>query len=399
MSSLEALRAIPEALRELSVIPAGKLFQWGARRIQERIPVSLGAWEGVELEPVATSPRIFVVHGLFSAAEADMLIDYVGQLKGDFALGPSGVGLETEGDRDTASTRTSHSAFDVESSAALAISRRAFEVTRVPFDDDMADGLQILRYDEGEAYISHLDWFEAGSGAEDENLDTTTPGSTNRFATVVLYLSSPDSGGFTVFPLAKTESSLVESDMVSTGRNATAGEAAMAHARTFFDKKAWEMPFVEECFTHLAVKPKRLGAVLFYHQDPLGGELLEETLHGGCPAFGLVKWAANMWIWNAPRALGARSATETAEEDENKLRLVLTNTGGEDVDTEYSVDAGKTWVHYEKLMPGNHMDVHTFVGVAWRILEGSGREIRRVVMPPDKKTVRVASHGGPSEEL
>lgn len=49
------------------------------------------------------------------------------------------------------------------------------------------------------------------------------------------------------------------------------------------------------------VKPFRLGAVLFYHQHPMSGRLLDGTLHGACPSMTGTKWAANLWIWNTDR--------------------------------------------------------------------------------------------------
>ena len=39
--------------------------------------------------------------------------------------------------------------------------------------------------------------------------------------------------------------------------------------------------------------------MLFYLQGP-AGRLDEAARHGGCPVTAGTKWAANIWIWNAP---------------------------------------------------------------------------------------------------
>ena len=67
-------------------------------------------------------------------------------------------------------------------------------------------------------------------------------------------------------------------------------------------KGSWEWEMSEACRTGLSVRPKRGNAVLFYSQDP-GGRLDPRSLHGGCPVLSNVteKWAANIWLWNAPQ--------------------------------------------------------------------------------------------------
>ena len=56
----------------------------------------------------------------------------------------------------------------------------------------------------------------------------------------------------------------------------------------------------QKCRTRLAVKPKRGRAVLFYSQHP-NGVHDEFAMHGACPILNGTKWAANLWVWNAPR--------------------------------------------------------------------------------------------------
>ena len=68
-----------------------------------------------------------------------------------------------------------------------------------------------------------------------------------------------------------------------------------------FKRDSWEEKMVSQCKSSLSVSPKRAKSVLFYSQHP-DGRKDEASLHGGCPV--LVekqKWAANLWVWNAPR--------------------------------------------------------------------------------------------------
>jgi prolyl 4-hydroxylase len=64
-----------------------------------------------------------------------------------------------------------------------------------PYDDDMTDGLQVLRYNTSKAYIPHVDYLEDNGSGHD--YDSSGQGS-NRFATIFFYLSDVEEGGETV---------------------------------------------------------------------------------------------------------------------------------------------------------------------------------------------------------
>jgi prolyl 4-hydroxylase len=94
------------------------------------------------------------------------------------------------------SHRTSDTAFDTSSDVSITLKKRAFDMLGIrPYDKEWADGIQVLRYNVTGGYNTHHDFFD---GSDYTGFDES---STNRFATVFLYLSDVDEGGETVFPL------------------------------------------------------------------------------------------------------------------------------------------------------------------------------------------------------
>ena len=66
--------------------------------------------------------------------------------------------------------------------------------------ESYTDGLQVLRYNKTTAYIPHMDWIDDPSGTNSHDFDSSKVG-TNRFATVLLYMTNLNDGdgGETVF--------------------------------------------------------------------------------------------------------------------------------------------------------------------------------------------------------
>jgi len=279
---------------------------------------------------------------------------------------------------------------------AQALIRRCFEALRIPFSMTMADGLQILRYEEGQAYISHRDWFSVGVAGDDLNFDSEMGGS-NRYATVFLYLSPPPSGGWTVFPKGTLEGGVEDSMFVSTGRNKTALEEAMKVAESHF-KPGWEVNLTQECYSRLAVKPVRLGAALFYHQDPMTGRLLPEAEHGACPSMTGTKWGANLWIWNKARHLSKPKGDTSSAPEACKVEFV--NSEAEAVDVQYSIDDGLTWTHFTTIETRKTFGATSYGGHSWRFTRsGGGEALRTVTVPEDVRSVRFTSSPEKGEEL
>ncbi|XP_020528807.1 probable prolyl 4-hydroxylase 7 [Amborella trichopoda] len=123
---------------------------------------------------------------------------------------------------------------------------------------DNGEAMQILRYEHGQKYLPHHDFF--GNGGQDFL-------NGERVATVLMYLSDVEKGGETVFPLS---------------------EAMYVQPK---DDGSWS-----DCAKRgYAVKPKKGDAILFFSLQP-DASLDTSSLHGSCPVISGVKWSATKWI-------------------------------------------------------------------------------------------------------
>ncbi|KAH9184755.1 hypothetical protein AeNC1_013268 [Aphanomyces euteiches] len=241
----------------------------------------------ITIESYNESPRVFLIHDFFSPEEADGLIERILAIDNEkLKLQRSGVGTG-QGKKQYSDTRTSENAFDSVSPIAVTINKRAFDLLRMgEFQDELADGLQLLRYQQKQAYIPHHDYFENTPKVK-WNWNPKTGGS-NRFATVFLYLSNVTRGGQTVFPFADMPEGIDHSTPPSD------------EEMSIFEKGTWEYKMVKQCYSKLASYPRKAHAVLFYSQKG-NSELDPKSEHGGCPVLEGTKWGANLWVWNKRR--------------------------------------------------------------------------------------------------
>jgi prolyl 4-hydroxylase len=197
-------------------------------------------------------------------------------------------------------TRTSENAFDMQTKNAANIKRRAFRLMRLGgYREDMADGIQVLRYELGQAYVAHHDFFPEHQ-SNDHNWNPLKGGS-NRLATIFLYLSDVENGGQTVFPLIDKLTSEKSEELVKRLGEAPSKEMLKKFvADAGLNENSWEDRLIEKCYEQFAVPPRRGDAILFYSQRP-DGKLDRNSLHGACPVLKGTKWGANLWIWNACR--------------------------------------------------------------------------------------------------
>lgn len=280
-------------------VPAGRVFMFAPAYVGEvfDLPHIVGANpdEPVYMEVLSLSPRVFDIFNYFTRDESAGLVEKAKNEKTEShrikrsSTGASGYNINTR--------RTSESGFDTHGKIAQSVKRRCFSV--LGFDEYIeghSDGLQILRYNQTKAYTAHMDWID-DDGKSEHNFDSAGKGG-NRYATILLYMTdlSEEDGGETVFVNGKPLD-----DSTPTYQQALADLRASEQS-ALFEKKSWEEKMVARCRSSLAVRPNSARAVLFYSQLP-NGQPDPSSLHGGCPVItSEPKWAANLWVWNTPRA-------------------------------------------------------------------------------------------------
>ncbi|KAK3126624.1 hypothetical protein QOZ80_7AG0559490 [Eleusine coracana subsp. coracana] len=204
------------------------------------------------VKAVSWQPRIFVYEGFLSDAECDHLVR-LGKKKVQRSM----VADNESGKSVMSAVRTSSGMFlDKRQDAVISrIEERIAAWTFLP--EENAENIQILRYEHGQKYEPHHDYFH-------DKVNQALGG--HRYATVLMYLSTVEKGGETVFPNAKGWESQLKDDTFS------------------------------ECAQKgLAVKPVKGDAVLFFSLHP-NGVPDPLSLHGSCPVIKGEKWSAPKWI-------------------------------------------------------------------------------------------------------
>ncbi|KAL6880054.1 hypothetical protein ACP4OV_011619 [Aristida adscensionis] len=201
---------------------------------------------------VSWQPRVFVYNGFLSDAECDHLVK-LGKKKVERSM----VADNASGRSVMSEVRTSSGMFlhKRQDPVVARIEERIAAWTFLP--EENAENIQILRYEHGQKYEPHFDYFH-------DKVNQARGG--HRYATVLMYLSTVEKGGETVFPNAKGWKSHVKDDTFS------------------------------ECAQKgLAVKPVKGDAVLFFslHVNGVADPL---SLHGSCPVIEGEKWSAPKWI-------------------------------------------------------------------------------------------------------
>ena len=178
------------------VVPEGRLYVWpfrplGYEQIARHVPPVVGATGPITLRTVSRDPRIFSIRNFLAQSEYDFLIEHA---KTRLERSHVGIGKETFHNH-----RTSKTAWDTNSATSLDIQKRAFQLLGIPYHSPLADAIQIIRYEQNQMYITHTDYFEVSSY---DKADPRLPEGTNRFMTILLYLTDVEHGGGTVFPKA-----------------------------------------------------------------------------------------------------------------------------------------------------------------------------------------------------
>jgi prolyl 4-hydroxylase len=185
----------------------------------------------------------------------------------------------------------------------LNLESRVSDLTGCPLSHQ--ETLQVLRYEKGQYYLPHLDYWDPGlpspplappspSSAYYQSpleVKRSHAGHKNRLSTVFWYLSNAD-GGHTAFPLAPTRRPHISEILPEPNSDPD---------RVYFTRGSEEthLAHTMSCQYGLRVPPQVGSAILFYSLLPNGlGDSYSQ--HAACAVKDGVKWAANKWVWNKP---------------------------------------------------------------------------------------------------
>lgn len=201
---------------------------------------------------VSWKPRAFLYKGFLTEEECDHLISLAKD-----KLQKSAVADNESGKSILSQVRTSSGMF-IEKNKDKVVSRIEDKISVWTFlGKENGEQIQVLKYEEGEKYEPHYDYFQ-------DKINQAQGG--HRIATVLMYLTDVVKGGETVFPEAKRGRRFVKDETLS------------------------------DCAKNgIAVKPKRGDALLFFSLSPSAIPDVS-SLHGGCPVIEGEKWSATKWI-------------------------------------------------------------------------------------------------------
>eukprot|EP01065_Artemidia_motanka_P019438 TRINITY_DN23090_c0_g1_i2.p1 TRINITY_DN23090_c0_g1~~TRINITY_DN23090_c0_g1_i2.p1 ORF type:complete len:296 (+),score=81.51 TRINITY_DN23090_c0_g1_i2:649-1536(+) len=196
---------------------------------------------------LSVAPRILHFDRILTDEECDALIrEAQGKLSRSHVA--SAKKNATDADRTTEVRTSSQAWLQPSSPLVRPIRARLRAITGIWLHEQ----LQILRYERGQHYLAHTDYYDPR---------VLGPQADNRAATFFLYLNTPSRGGETAFPRA---------------------------LGSRMDSDDW-------CNGSLRVVPRKGAGVLFYGMRP-DGSLDPRSEHGGCDVEQGVKWAATLWF-------------------------------------------------------------------------------------------------------
>ncbi|KAL1154789.1 hypothetical protein V6Z11_A09G267700 [Gossypium hirsutum] len=207
-----------------------------------------------KVKQVSWKPRAFVYEGFLTDLECDHLISLAKS-----ELKRSAVADNVSGKSKLSEVRTSSGMFisKAKDPIVAGIEDKISTWTFLPKEN--GEDIQVLRYEHGQKYDPHYDYFV-------DKVNIARGG--HRTATVLMYLTNVTKGGETVFPEAE------ESSLHTTPAKDDLSDCA---------KKG------------IAVKPRRGDALLFFSLHP-NAIPDPSSLHAGCPVTEGEKWSATKWI-------------------------------------------------------------------------------------------------------
>jgi len=191
----------------------------------------------VEIVASIIHPRVVVVADFLSDEECDYIIS-----NAESRIQRSSTLNSGTGESEVHPARTSFGMFykKGENEVIQRIEQRIAKLTNWPAEN--GEGLQVLRYQVGQEYVPHNDYFDTAN----PNLDKVLARGGQRVGTFLMYLNNPIRGGGTSFPDVGFE-----------------------------------------------VAPKKGSAVFFSYDRP---HKSTKTLHAGTPVQEGEKWVATKWL-------------------------------------------------------------------------------------------------------
>ncbi|KAK9116957.1 hypothetical protein Sjap_015904 [Stephania japonica] len=214
---------------------------WLIRMVGSRGSPGSAGFDPTRVTQLSWQPRAFLYKGFLSDEECDHLVK----------LARGNLEESTVADNDSGESIKS------EDETVSRVESRIAAWTFLP--EENGEAIQILRYENGQKYEPHFDYFI-------DKVNRERGG--HRIATVLMYLSHVGKGGETVFPDAEAKESQVKDD------------DSWSHCT----KKGY------------AVKPEKGDALLFFSLHPDATIPDPSSLHGSCPVIEGEKWSATKWI-------------------------------------------------------------------------------------------------------
>lgn len=235
-----------------------------------------------KVKTISWQPRAFVYEGFLTDEECNHLISLAkSELKRSY------VADSETGKSKLSEVRTSSGMFIPKGKDPIVSGIEDKIATWTFLPKENGEDIQVLRYEPGQKYDPHFDYFA-------DKVNIVRGG--HRIATVLMYLTDVEKGGETVFPSAEV----------------------MSHRRSV----ATDTEYSECGRQGPAVKPRKGDALLFFSLHP---DAVPDTksLHAGCPVEEGEKWSATKWIHvdSFDRVLGAGNCTDVEEHCERWASL------------------------------------------------------------------------------